>query len=102
MRSTPLPLKFQRPDGIVARAPAGIADHMGVAFRKPRVLRRIEARIHTREDREPAGRWQCELRSFSERGGVLLVGFQMTSPRPQWTRTTLVLRMPSATVSRTK
>src|SRR5947209_13867381 len=66
----------QRSDGIVTRPTASIADHMGIAFDKTGVLRRIEAGIHTGQDREMATRRQRQIALVSEILGVLRVRSQ--------------------------
>jgi hypothetical protein len=64
----------ERADRVVARAAAGVADHVRVAFAQPGVLRRIEPSVHAGEDCElPSGR-HAELALRAERRGVLLVG----------------------------
>ncbi len=64
----------QRADGVVAGAPAGVADHMRVAFRKPSIFGRIEPRVHAGQDREFTARRQGQLALFAEIRGVAGVG----------------------------
>ena len=66
----------ERANCVVARATAGVADHVGVTLAQPGVLRRIEAGIHAREDCEATGRWKRERALLAEVGGVALVGGQ--------------------------
>lgn len=66
----------QGTDGIIAGAPTGVADDMGIAFREPGVLRRIEARIHAGEDGEFSDGRHEELAFVAEIRHVGLVGSQ--------------------------
>jgi hypothetical protein len=64
----------ERADRVVARAASGVADHVRVALGQPGELRRIDPRVHAREDREATRGRHCELALVAEAGGVLLVG----------------------------
>ena len=79
----------QRTNRIVAGAAAGVADHVRVAFCQAGKFRRVEPRVHARQDGKSAGRWhrKCAFapklsayRSFASRTscrtllmGVLLI-----------------------------
>ena len=56
----------ERANRIVGGAPAGVADHMRVAFRQAGVFRRIEARVHAGEDGEAPRRRQREIALVAE------------------------------------
>src|SRR5208283_1554716 len=63
-------------NGVVAGAPAGIADDVGIAFSQTGELRGIKARVHTSEDgKAPAGRHR-EFALLAETGGIVGIGFQ--------------------------
>ena len=51
----------QRTDRVVAGAPAGVPDDVGVAFAEAGVLGRVEPGVHAGEDGEPSCRRQGEL-----------------------------------------
>jgi hypothetical protein len=66
----------QRPDRVVARAAAGIADHMGIALREAGIFRRIETRIHAGENGEPAGRRHGQCGLVADARGVGPIGVE--------------------------
>ena len=66
----------KRANSIVARAAAGIPNHMGVAFGEAGELCRIEARVHASQNREaPRGR-HAELTFSAEPFAVGAIGSQ--------------------------
>jgi hypothetical protein len=63
----------QRPDGIIGGAAAGVANHVRIALREARVLRRIEPRVHAGEDGETTRRRQCQRGLIAKAGGIRCV-----------------------------
>ncbi len=63
----------QRPDGVIARPAAGVANDVGIAFGQPGVFCRVKSCVHTGEDREMTGRREREFALGSKTCGVLPV-----------------------------
>ena len=63
-------------DGVVARSAAGVANDMGVAFRKAGIFGGIEPCVHAGQNGEAPRRRQSEIFLVAEARGVSLVGFQ--------------------------
>src|ERR1035437_9130508 len=60
-------------DGIVACSNARIADHMSIAFCKPRVLGRVKTRVHARQHGKASRWWQGKFALVTEVTAVILV-----------------------------
>ena len=75
-RTEKLVADHKRANSIVARAAAGIPNHMGVAFGEAGELCRIEARVHASQNREaPRGR-HAQLTFSAEPFAVGAIGSQ--------------------------
>ena len=47
----------QGAEGIIAGASSGVANDVGIAFREPRVLGRVQTGVHAGQNREVTRRW---------------------------------------------
>ncbi len=64
----------ERADGVIARTPAGVADHMRVPLRQAGVFGRIQSGVHARENRKSPRRRQCKLPFLAKGCHVLGIG----------------------------
>src|SRR5216684_6535454 len=51
----------QGAERVIAGAPSGIANYVGIALRESGVLGRIQTGVHARENRKVTRRWYCQL-----------------------------------------
>ena len=64
----------ERADCVIARPSARVTNDVGVAFAEARVLCRVQARIHARQNREPPSRREGQAALLAKVGGVRVVG----------------------------